>query len=49
MFIFSYFIFQVFEQLQQVAPDLHVQAFCLDFESGMLNITNLIAAQVAEK
>jgi hypothetical protein len=40
MFIFSYFIFQVFEQLQQVAPDLHVQAFCLDFESGMLNIND---------
>ena len=34
MFICSYFIFQVFEQLQQVVPDLRVEALCLDFESG---------------
>jgi len=46
MFIFSYFIFQVFEQLQQVAQDLRVQAFCLDFESGMLNFSITIIEEL---
>ena len=46
MFICSYFIFQVFEQLQQVVPDLRVEALCLDFESGMLNCSITIIEEL---